>query len=250
MAQVPVGLQLYSVRKDCERDLAGTLRQVAQMGYAGVEFAGYHGVSAQELRRMLDDLGLRCAGSHVPFSALGEGELEKTAEFNRTLGNRYLICPSLPAEYRETADGWKRAAEALSRAAEGLRSAGLRVGYHNHSIEFRPLGGTTPWQIMLRETSPEVVLQLDTGNAMHGGADPVALLEECAGRALTVHLKEYSSTNEKALIGEGEVDWERVFSLCEGGGRTEWYIVEQETYAYEPLECVRRCLENLRRMGK
>ena len=93
-------------------------------------------------------------------------------------------------------------------------------------------------------------MQLDTGNAMHGGADPIPFLERYPGRAVTVHLKEFSRTNPKVLLGEGEVRWEEVFRLCESVGGTEWYIVEQESYPYPPLESVERCLKNLRAMGK
>jgi len=94
------------------------------------------------------------------------------------------------------------------------------------------------------------VMQLDTGNALHGGANPIPFLERYPGRATTVHLKAYSSTNSKALIGEDEVCWDDVFALCESTGGTEWYIVEQESYAFPPLECVDKCLQNLRKMGK
>ncbi len=93
-------------------------------------------------------------------------------------------------------------------------------------------------------------MQLDTGNAFHGGADPVPYIERYPGRAITVHLKEFAKTNDKALIGEGDVPWDVVFQLCETIGKTEWYIVEQETYAHPPLECVDKCLQNLRKMGK
>ena len=93
-------------------------------------------------------------------------------------------------------------------------------------------------------------MQLDFGNALHGGGDPIPYVERYPGRAVTVHLKEFSATNDKALIGEGDVDWERLFTLCETIGATEWYIVEHETYAYPPLECVVRCLQAVRKMGR
>jgi len=93
-------------------------------------------------------------------------------------------------------------------------------------------------------------MQLDIGNALHGGGNPVPYIARYPGRAVTVHLKEYSATNDKALIGEGDVNWPQTFDLCETQGNTLWYIVEQESYAYPPLECVDRCLKYLRAMGK
>jgi len=93
-------------------------------------------------------------------------------------------------------------------------------------------------------------MQFDVGNALHGGGEAAVFLKRYPGRALTIHVKEFSKTNDKAIIGEGDVNWAEIFDLCETIGNTQWYIVEQESYAYPPLECVDRCLQNLRRMGK
>jgi len=220
------------------------------MGYVGVEFAGYYGRSAQELKRLLDDNGLKVAGTHIGIDTLLGEQLERTVEFNQILGNKFLIVPGLPEERRNSRAAWLETARLMNEAAERVAPHGMRVGYHNHWIEFKPLDGELPWDTFFGNTRPEVVMQLDTGNAMHGGTDPIPFLRKYPGRAATVHLKEYSATNDKALIGEGDVRWEEFFSLCESIGGTEWYIVEQETYAYPPLECVERCLQNLRRMGK
>lgn len=250
MGRIPIGVQLYSVRADCARDLPGTLEQVAKMGYEGVEFAGYHGYSAQELRRMLDDLGLKCCGTHIPLETLMGDALKETVEFNLTLGNPYLIVPGLREERRNSKAAWLETARLFNEIAEQVKPYGLRVGYHNHHIEFQPMEGELPWDIFFSNTSPEVIMQFDVGNAMHGGAQAAPFLRKYPGRAVTIHVKEYSATNDKALIGEGDVNWEEIFELCETIGGTEWYIVEQESYAYPPLECIARCLENLRRMGK
>jgi sugar phosphate isomerase/epimerase len=104
--------------------------------------------------------------------------------------------------------------------------------------------------VFFGNTRPEVVMQIDLGNAIMGGGDPIACLRRYPGRATTVHLKEYSASNEKALICDGDVDWPEVFKLCETSGGTQWYIVEYESDAYPPLESVARCRENLRKMGK
>jgi len=253
---IPIALQLYSVRKDCERDLPGTLEAVAKMGYEGVEFAGYYGRLAEELRAMLDDLGLAVAGTHIQLNTLLGDRLKETVAFNRTLGNRFLIVPGLPEQYRSSRKAWLEAAQVFNDIAEELAKDGadehhpMVTGYHNHHVEFKPMDGELPWDAFFGSTRQDVVMQIDLGNALHGGADPIPFLERYPGRALTVHLKEYSATNPKALIGEGDVDWEKVFRLCETVGGTEWYIVEQESYAYPPLECVDRCLQALKTMGK
>lgn len=250
MRKIKVAVQLYSVREDCARDLPGTLKAIAEMGYEGVEFAGYHGFSAQELRKRLDGLGLKVAGTHTGLNTLIGDELKKTVEFNQILGNKFLIIPWVGEEWRRTKEDWLRFADLLNELSEKVRPEGMFVGYHNHHFEFQQrFDGETLWDLLLKATKPEVVMQLDTGNAMHGGitADEVVdILKRYPGRTKTIHLKEFSSTNPKALLGEGEVKWKEVLTLCETVGGTEWLIIEQESYADPPLECIRKCLENLK----
>ena len=247
---VPIALELYSVREDCARDLPGTLEAAAKMGYEGVEFAGFHGYEAAELRKMLDDNGLEVCGTHIGLDTLLGDEFDRSVEFHLALGNPYPIVPGLPEERRNSRAAWLETAGLFNEIAERLRPHALRTGYHNHYIEFTEMDGELPWDTFFGNTCGDVIMQLDTGNALHGGGDPVPFVQRYPGRAITVHLKEYSATNDKALIGEGDVDWQTLFNLCESIGNTEWYIVEQESYAYEPLECVDRCLKSLREMGK
>jgi len=244
----PIALQLYSVRKECEKDLPAVLDAVAEMGYDGVEFAGYYDRTADQLHALVSDRGLEVVGTHIGIGTLLGDELAKTVEFNRTLGNRYLIVPGLPKEYTDSLDAWKRTADVFNGIAEKVAAADMQVGYHNHTVEFKETDGESPWDVFARATREDVVLQLDTGNALRGGGDVLASLEAYPGRSATVHLKEYSATNDKALIGEGDTAWQDVFRLCETVGGTQWYIVEQETYAYPPLVTVEKCLQNLRAM--
>ncbi len=246
--RAPIGLQLYSVREDCKRDLPGTITAVAKMGYKGVEFAGYYDRSAKQLRKMLDDNGLVCCGTHTGLDTLLRDNLARTIEFNRTLGNKYLIVPGLPEKYRASHQAWLDTAKLFNELAEKVKPHGMLVGYHNHSVEFTAMDGELPWDTFYGNTRKDVIMQIDVGNAIHGGADPLPYLYKYPGRAITVHIKEFSKTNNKALIGEGDVSWKAFFALCKAVGQTEWYIVEQESYAYPPLECVGRCLRNLRKM--
>lgn len=250
MTRIPIALQLYSIREDCARDLPGVLSAVSGMGYEGVEFAGYYNHEAPAIRRMLDDLGLKVAGAHVALNTLLGPELERSVEFHRTLGNRFLIVPGFPADRRNSRTAWLETARIMNEISDRLRPHGMRTGYHNHHIEFHPMEGELPWDTFFGNTKPEVVMQFDTGNAMHGGGEAPPFLRKYPGRATTVHLKEYSAFDDKALIGDGDIPWAEVFRLCETTGGTEWYIVEQESYAFSPMECVDRCLRNLRKMGK
>ena len=250
MSKIPIGLQLYSIRHDCERDLAGTLAQVAEMGYDGVEFAGYYGYSAEDLRALLDDLGLVCCGTHAAWSSVQPDMLEDTIAYNQTLGNKYLIVPGLPPERRDSRAAWLETATLFNGIAAKLSPHDMYTGYHNHSVEFASLDGELPWDTFFGNTVSEVIMQIDTGNARDGGGDPFPCLERYPGRARTVHLKAYSASNDVALIGEDDEDWERFFRLCETLGETEWYIVEYEKSVASLLEAVAGCLRNLRQMGK
>ena len=254
MAKIPVGVQLYSVRDECARDLPATLAAVAKMGYAGVEFAGYHNRSARELRQMLDDNGLKCCGTHIGLNTLLGDALPATVDFNLELGNPYLIVPGLPAERRASRAAWLETARLFDDIAARLSPHGLRTGYHNHSEEFALLEGEVGFEVgfdlFFGYTRREVIMQFDIGNALHGGADPMACLKRYPARGTTIHLKEYSAHNSLALVGEGDVPWEEVFSFCETSGGVEWYIVEQESYRVPPMEAIELCLAALRKMGK
>jgi sugar phosphate isomerase/epimerase len=251
MARIPIAVQLYSVREECQRDLPQTLAAVAKMGYEGVEFAGYYNYSAKELKGMLDDLGLKCAGTHTSFASIQGDELQNTIDFNKILDNQFLIVPWIGEEYRGSKEAYQRLGAALTEASDKAKAQGMQVGYHNHDFEFVPLeNGELPFDIIFQGASPDVVMQVDTGNAMHGGGDPMPFFENYPGRLKTVHLKEFSKDNPSAALGEGDVPWQRVFEICESTGGTQWYIVEYEVPDVPPLQAIDQCLQNLKKMGK
>jgi sugar phosphate isomerase/epimerase len=247
--KIPIGLQLYSVRDACAKDLPGTLDAVAKMGYMAVEFAGYYERKAPELRKMLDQRGLKCCGTHTALSTLTGDALKETAEFSKILGNQFLIVPSLPPANMASIAALIDTAKLLTDLADRAKDLGMRVGYHAHFQDFTPLADRIPYEVIFSNAGPSVVMQLDTGNCLDGGGNPVAVLKKFPGRAATIHLKEHGGP-KGAPIGEGDVPWKQIFTLCETTGGTKWYIVEQETYKDSPLESVELCLKNLRKMGK
>jgi len=248
--KIPVALQLYSVRHDCEKDLPGTLTEVAKIGYKAVEWAGYYGRSAKELRAMLDERGLKCCGTHTGLETLMADKLAATIGFNKTLGNPNLIVPWLDPEKHSTRQAWMDTAKTFNDLADKLKPHGMRVGYHNHIHEFHPIDGVLPWDIFFGGTKKDVIMQFDTGNALEGGGEAAPFIKRYPGRAISVNVKEYSKSNPKALIGEGDINWKDLFHLLETVGGTEWYILEYESDAYPPVESVRRCFENMKKMGK
>lgn len=245
VSKIPVAVQLYSVREQCKADLAGTIAAVAAVGYKGVEFAGYHGHTAAQIRKLLDANGLVACGSHVPFESLLEDKLEATIEFNRIIGNKFLIVPGLRANSKQE---WLDKARVFNELADKLARHGMFVGYHAHAHDFEKFDGELAWDLFFGTTKPAVIMQLDTGNCVAGGADPVAVLRKYPGRARTIHLKAHAPDPE-AVIGEDKTDWAAIFELCETVGGTEWYIIEHET-SKTPLEAVRRSFAALKKLGK
>jgi sugar phosphate isomerase/epimerase len=243
---IPVGVQLYSVRGVAAKDFPGTIEAVAKLGYKGVEFAGYYGWDAKpkELRKLLDDNGLKCCGTHTGLNTITGDALKATAELHSVLGNPYLTVPSMSAKDEQ---GWLDLAGKFNDILPQADALGMRIGYHAHGGDFRDLGGKTPWEIFFDNTDKRVLMQIDTGNCLAGGGDPVAMLKKYPGRSLTVHLKEQGGA-EGAVIGQGDIPWKDVFEVCETTGGTLWYIVEHET-GPGSLDGIRGCLEGLRGMG-
>ena len=234
-----VALQLYSVR-GLMKDKDGfkkTLKAVREIGYAGVEFAGYGGFNAAELKAMLDDFGLAAAGTHIGYNALTPAEIQKTIDFNLGYGNNMLVVPwmNAPKDCKDKAGFWKKFAADMSAAAETARKSGCFVGYHNHQHEFREkIRGVAPFQIFFDNASPLVCMQADVGHVVSAGEDPVAWIAKYPGRSRTIHAKEVYGGNSGATGVLGQpgkakgVDWPALFSVCEKE-RVQWYVVECES---------------------
>ena len=239
--KIPIGVQLYCVREIIGKDIPGHLKGIKEMGYDGVDFAGYYGKKAEELRKMLDDAGLKCCGTHTGLGTLKGDALKATIEFNKVLGNKYLICPGMDGK---TVEGWKDLAKLFTEISEKLKPEGMLTGYHAHGGDFKKLGDTTPWDVFFSAAGPDVVMQMDTGNCMGGGGDPVAYLKKFPGRTQTIHLKEHGG----GVVGEGKVAWKEVFELCETTCKTEWYIIEEEGGAQKAMDTIKRAVDNLKKL--
>ncbi len=243
---LPISLQLYSLRDDALKDFPGILAKVAEMGYDAVEFAGYHGHSAEELRGVLDAHGLKCSGTHTALKAL-EDDFEGTLATHEALGTKNIIIPWLPLELHSTAEATVETAKVLTEMTHRVESRGFRLGFHAHDADMKPLDdGRSTWYILGENTPSSFILQFDTANAMHGGSDPVQPLLDWPGRGLTVHLKEYPF--DGSSLGEGKVPFAEVLKAIPTAG-AEWIVVEQEQYGSRtPLESCEVSLKNLRAM--
>jgi sugar phosphate isomerase/epimerase len=245
---IPVGLELYSVRDTLKKDPEATVRAVAQMGYEGVEFyAPYFDWTEKQIRqtrRLLDDLSIPCFSTHNDESYLGPQNIDRTRDMNLILGSKYVVLAS--AGQKNSLTEWRSVAGMLNRTAEKLEPAGLKVGYHNHQLEFTPIGGQRPIEILAQNTKPSITLQLDVGTCLEAGSDPVAWIRANPGRIRSIHCKDWSpdpTKGYKVLFGEGAADWKNIFAAAEGAGGVEYYLVEQEGSRLSELETVQRCLQ-------
>lgn len=248
---VPVGLELYSVRNELKQDLPGTVRAVAKMGYQCVEFfSPYYQWSvddAKKVRVLLDELGIRCLSTHNDSKSFLPENISHAIELNQIIGSKFLVMAS--AGRVADMDGWKTVADTLNQGAEKLKPVGMRAGYHNHQLEFRPVDGKRPIEVIAANTGKNVMLQLDVGTCVEAGSDPVAWINQNPGRIRSMHLKDWSpGAGYKALFGESEIPWQKILTAAEKTGGIEFYLIEHEGSAYPPLETAERCLAAFRKL--
>lgn len=250
--KVPVGLELYSVREALKQDLMGTVRAVAKLGYEGVEFyAPYLEWTtdyARDVRKLLDDVGMKCYSTHNSGNTFSDEKMPKAIELNRILGSKYIVMAS--AGKVADLDGWKEVAARLTKGAEQMKSAGLKAGFHNHDLEFRPISGTRPMDVLAKNTPKDVTLQLDVGTCIKAGSDPVEWINQNPGRIRSMHCKDWAPDPNKGfrvLFGEGVAQWKKIFDAAEKTGGIEYYLIEQEGSGLSELETVAECLKGFRK---
>jgi len=248
---IPIGLELYSVRDALNQDPEGTVRAVAGLGYQCVEFYGpyfdWTEAQTKQMRKLIDDLGVRCYSTHNDEKNFKPENINRAADMNSVLGCKYVVMAS--SDPKPGLDGWKEIADELNSAAGKLESSGLKPGYHNHQAEWKPIEGVRPMEVLAKNTKPTVMLQLDVGTCIEAGSDPVAWIKTNPGRIHSLHLKDWSSDpakEYKVLFGEGNADWKSIFAAAENGGGVEYYLLEQEGSRFGELETAKRCLQTYR----
>jgi sugar phosphate isomerase/epimerase len=248
---IPIGLELYSVRNDLKNDLTGTVRAVAKMGYECVEFyAPYYDWTldyARNVRKELDALGVRCYSTHNSAQSFTPDGISKAIELNQALGARYVVLAH-PGDIKDVAS-WKRIADMLNNANTTLASHGLHAGYHNHDLEWKPVEGQKPIELLAANTDKSIMLQLDVGTCLETGNDPVAWIEKNPGRIRSMHCKDWApEKGYRVLFGEGVAPWKKLFTAAESKGGIEYYLIEQEGSDYSEQETAERCLSTYRKL--
>lgn len=241
-----IGLQLYTVRSLMNRDMPGTIAAVAAAGYREVEFAGYFGRTPAEVRELLSAHGLTAPSTHLGLDAVRE-QFGATADAAHAIGIRYLTVASLDMRTIKSADDWKRTADVFNDAGRRSKAAGLRFAYHNHAVEFTPVDGVVPMDLLVGGTDPSLVaFELDLFWAMKAGQDPRAYFERHPGRFEMVHVKDVTAApaSDMTDVGSGVMDWKRIFAAHKTAG-IRHYFVEHDSPA-DPMQSIRRSADYLK----
>jgi sugar phosphate isomerase/epimerase len=241
---ISIALQMYTLCNEAEKDLIGTLAKVAGMGYEGVEFAGFCGLSADKLRAALDGFGLKAAGSHTGKKELVE-RFDEVVGYNKEIGNKYVICPM---ENFTSESEVMATAGLFNEIGAKLKEEGLQFGYHNHAHEFAEFNGRHILDILYSNTDPDLVkAEIDTYWVAYAGEDPVEYIKRYSGRCPLIHMKDMGPDREMTEVGEGIIDMKSIIKTAKASGAA-WLIVEQDVCRRSPLESVKVSFENLGKM--
>ena len=242
--RTPVALQLWSVREDMRRDFAATAAAVAEIGYGGVELAGYGNLDAKGAKAALDAAGLRVAGMHVSYASVRNDPGSVIADA-LLLGARFVAVASWPRAQFVSASACERIGELLGEAGRAMRPFGIRFGFHNHDCEFGMFEGRPAFDWILGAAEPrDLFAELDVYWAQHGGYSPARFLRDHGARVPLLHLRDGKE------LGTGPVNFEEIFAATDSVGAAEWFIIEQEVYNHAPLQSARLCYEQMKAWGR
>ncbi len=232
-----IGIQLYTVRRDLQRDVEGTLAKVAVIGFKEVEFAGFPQGTGASLRGVLARHGLTAPSNHVPLQAL-RADWERTLDDAAALGQRYIVVAFIAAEERRSLDDWKRIAALFNKAGEASKTRKIRFAYHNHDFEFVPIGGKIGYDVLLAETDPKLVqFEMDLYWITKGGKEPLEYFAKHPGRFPLLHVKDMAPAPARGFadVGTGTIDFKRIFRRAKQAG-VQHYFYEQDTTPGSPFE--------------
>jgi len=245
-------LQLYTVREPAKRDWRGTLKRIRDIGYEYVQWSGMPELPAEEIRRGLDEAGLKAIAGHASVENF-EKDFAKELLFWKTVGVVHLAPGGMPGDARDSLEAWMRGAARLDKIGSALREAGIQYSYHNHAFEFEKFPGDDRCKldILLAATRPaNLSWECDTAWVHYGGEDPAAYLRKYAGRCPIIHIKDVArdAPEDKPVfteLGRGLLDWDAVLGAARDAG-VEWYAYEQDTCPGDPLESAKISYEFLK----
>lgn len=245
-----VGLQLYTLRDYIGKDVPGVLAKVARAGYGEVETYGYSpqthfwGLAPKEFKAVLAGNGLTTSSGHYELNGFvrdGNAEaLKAYLEAAAICGQTYIVVPHLDEQLRRTPDDFKAIANRLNQAGTLCKTAGLKLAYHNHDFEFKTIGGTSLFDVLLRETTPALVdFELDLYWVVRAGKDPLKLMEAHPGRFVMWHVKDMDKTQPEhnTEIGAGSIDFKTIFRHAKTAGLQHLFM-EQEYFAIDAYQSI------------
>ena len=238
-----IGIQLWSVRDVMENDYAGTLEKLAKMGYTSIEFAGYGGLSAQEMKDVLAVNNLKPAGSHIGIQRLTEN-LDEEIEYHKTLGTEYLICPFYEMKNKEDA---LTLAKTLKPVIAKINDEGFKFAYHNHAHEFAASEGEYLLDILFDNLQDTAFMELDIFWAAHAGVDYFAYMERHKDRLKLLHIKQIDKEKHCVDLDKGILDFKEIITKAKALG-TEHFIVEQEEYEVSSMVSVKNDIDYLKNL--
>jgi len=251
-AKIPLGIQMWTVKDEAERDLEGTLRKLFALGFREIEFAGFYGKTAADIGKLLKSIGLTPVSMHAGADAIAATP-DQIISDAKTLGLKYIICSSpmsdaakAKLEWAKKMDAldpgdWKMNAELFNKFGKTVKAAGLQFGYHNHHVEFKKFGDKTAYETLMAETDPDLVrIELDVGWAVAARQDPIAILNKYNKRVVALHVKDIGKladdphNSTTVAVGEGTIDWKKVIGTAHQHG-TRHYFYEQEAPYTRPI---------------
>jgi sugar phosphate isomerase/epimerase len=251
---LPIGLQLYSVRTLLPTDYAGTLKQIAALGYKEVEAAGFFNMPVEQVKAAMQSAGLRCVSAHYPLALLLQ-HLDEILPFCKSLGAGFVVCSS-PMHQQPgvkgplSLDDWRWSADQFNQVASKVEDAGMRFAYHNHYAEFGPIGGVLPYDVLLKNTDPKKVsFELDCGWVIVGGQDPVHYLKEYPTRIVMLHVKDFKNNKPPSVeLGTGSIDYVPIFAAAAAAGHVRHAFVEQEEFQGPIMEALKVDAQYMKRL--
>lgn len=243
-----VGLQLYSLRDDLPKDVKGVLEKVAKAGFKEVETYGFSikdqfwGLTPQELKKILDDNGLKAVSGHYSYLIDDNPEeLNAAIAAAKVLGSEYVTVPWLDQSIRKTADDYKKLAIKINKAGQVCKDAGIRLAYHNHNFEFDKHGDTTGFEILLSGTDKSLVdFELDLYWVVRSGKDPIKLFKENPGRFTMWHVKDMDKNKKEwnTEVGQGSINFKTIFAAAKLSGMKHFFVEHETNYKPNPIESV------------
>ncbi|MWC26963.1 sugar phosphate isomerase/epimerase family protein [Paenibacillus sp. MMS18-CY102] len=251
MQRMGIGVQLYTVRDEMEKDVEGTLRKVKALGFDAVEFAGYFNVPAEQMRAWLDEIGLKAFSTHVDLTRL-RNDLQGEIAYAKAIGVKYIPCSYIQPEDRQNLDDWKGIVAFLKETAEEVSRHGLQFCYHNHEFEFETKfeDGKSVYETLFETIGEnDMKIELDVCWVQYAKEDTIATIEHYAGRIPLLHAKDFKRAEDNSMItlrlGTGEVNLPAVLEAA-GKAGVEWLIVEQDYCQIPPFESIEASLNWLK----